>query len=70
MNTPTIDEPIEWRHGEGCALEYINGYGLFRYHPSEMRMEWHGRNYYGVASEDIDAFVRNREGSLMVRSYV
>lgn len=54
------EQPIEWHHGEGCSLQYSNGHALFRYYPSEMRMEWRGKTYRGVASEDIDRFVRNR----------
>jgi len=52
--------PVEWHHGPGCALETTVGSATFLYFPSEMRMHWRGKDYYGVASEDIDNFVRNR----------
>ena len=58
MTTP--DAPIEWRHGVGCTLEFNNGHAVFHYHPAKREMEWRGKVYFGVASEDIDRFVRNR----------
>lgn len=53
-------EPVEWYHAGDCVIETRVGSATFRYHAAEMRMEFRGKDYYGVASEDIDRFVRNR----------
>lgn len=54
------EAPVEWHHAGDCSLETRVGNATFHYFPSERRMEWRGRTFYGVASEDIDRFVRNR----------
>lgn len=50
------DQKIEW------AEQWIAivGRATFRYYPKEMRMVFRGKDYHGIAPENIDEFVRNR----------